>query len=102
MRKLKKFERRPPLTALDLNYSRQEPFSISRNEKRRIEATGEVPVWPYYNEIDELLGSHPENSANESSTFDDTAEMVKSEMIFNKRFPPIPLIVFSQLISQVK
>lgn len=33
-----------------------------RNEKRRIEGTGEVPTWQYYHEVDDLLGSNNEHS----------------------------------------
>lgn len=41
-----------------------------RNEKRRIESTGEAPSWQYYHEVDELLGSHADNPMD-SSNFDD-------------------------------
>lgn len=54
-------------------------FCTFRNEKRRIEATGDAPIWPYYNEIDELLGSHNDSGTNDSSVFDDTAELAKSK-----------------------
>lgn len=44
--------------------------SMYRNEKRRIESTGEAPSWQYYHEVDELLGSHADNPMD-SSNFDD-------------------------------
>lgn len=39
----------------------------SRNEKRRIEGTGEAPAWQYYHEVDELLGSHNDHSMDMSN-----------------------------------
>lgn len=42
-------------------------FRIHRNEKRRIESTGEAPTWQYYHEVDELLGSHADQSLDMSS-----------------------------------
>lgn len=40
---------------------------LFRNEKRRIEGTGEAPTWQYYHEVDELLGSHNEHSLDLSN-----------------------------------
>ncbi|XP_031616602.1 bromodomain-containing protein DDB_G0270170 [Contarinia nasturtii] len=40
---------------------------LYRNEKRRIESTGEAPTWQYYHEVDELLGSHNDSSLDLSN-----------------------------------
>lgn len=40
---------------------------MCRNEKRRIEGTGEAPTWQYYHEVDELLGSHQDHSLDMSN-----------------------------------
>lgn len=40
---------------------------MCRNEKRRIEGTGEAPTWQYYHEVDELLGSHHDHSLDMSN-----------------------------------
>lgn len=42
-------------------------LSFERNEKRRIEGTGEAATWQYYHEVDELLGAHNEHSLDMSN-----------------------------------
>lgn len=52
---------------------------ICRNEKRRIEGTGEAPAWQYYHEVDELLGSHNDHSLD-LSNLDESNNMNSSSI----------------------
>ncbi|XP_055319983.1 uncharacterized protein LOC129577268 [Sitodiplosis mosellana] len=52
---------------------------LYRNEKRRIESTGEAPTWQYYHEVDELLGSHNDHSLDLSNL--DDSNVVNSSLI---------------------
>lgn len=46
-------------------------FCLHRNEKRKMESTGGPPTWQYYHEVNELLGSHVDNSMD-MNNLDDT------------------------------
>lgn len=52
---------------------------VFRNEKRRIEGTGEAPAWQYYHEVDELLGAHNDNSLDLSNL--DESNIMNSSLI---------------------
>lgn len=54
-------------------------FAFCRNEKRRIESTGEAPTWQYYHEVDELLGSHNDHSLDLSNL--DDSNVANSSLI---------------------
>lgn len=54
-------------------------YFVYRNEKRRIESTGEAPTWQYYHEVDELLGSHADHSLDMSSL--DGSNVAHSTMV---------------------